>query len=87
MTARPDHLRAHPKGQVFDMLTTIHSRGELVWEETSTFLRRGRGSDDAPGGSTFPRRRPTASPGGCRAIWVAGTPRCRATATRSTSTR
>ena len=54
VTARPDNLRAHPKGQVFDMLTTVHSRGELVWEETSTFLRRGRGSEDAPGGSTFP---------------------------------
>lgn len=54
VTARPDHLRAHPKGQVFDMLTTVHSRGELVWEETSTFLRRGRGAEDAPGGSTFP---------------------------------
>ncbi|MGY2703750.1 MaoC family dehydratase [Nocardioides sp. HB32] len=54
VTARPDHLRAHPKGQVFDMLTAVHSRGELVWEETSTFLRRGRGSQDAPGGSTFP---------------------------------
>jgi hypothetical protein len=54
VTARPDHLRAHPKGQVFDLLTTVHSRGELVWEETSTFLRRGRGSEDAPGGSTFP---------------------------------
>jgi hypothetical protein len=54
VTARPDHLRAHPKGQVFDMLTTVHSRGELVWEETSTFLRRGRGSEDAPTGSTFP---------------------------------
>jgi acyl dehydratase len=54
VTARPDHLRAHPKGQVFDMVTTVHSRGELVWEETSTFLRRGRGSEDAPTGSTFP---------------------------------
>jgi acyl dehydratase len=54
VTARPDHLRPHPKGQVFDMLTTVHSRGDLVWEETSTFLRRGRGSDDAPGGSSFP---------------------------------
>lgn len=58
VTARPDHLRAHPKGQVFDMLTTVHSRGELVWEETSTFLRRGRGSDDAPAGSTFPEAPP-----------------------------
>jgi hypothetical protein len=54
VTARPDRLRAHPKGQVFDMLTTVHSRGELVWEETSTFLRRGRGSEDAPPGSSFP---------------------------------
>lgn len=58
VTARPDHLRAHPKGQVFDMLTTVHSRGELVWEETSTFLRRGRGSDDAPAGSRFPEAPP-----------------------------
>jgi acyl dehydratase len=54
VTARPDNLRAHPKGRVFDMVTTVHSRGELVWQETSTFLRRGSGSDDAPGGSTFP---------------------------------
>jgi MaoC like domain len=30
------------------MLTAVHSAGELVWEETSTFLRRGRGDVDAP---------------------------------------
>ena len=54
ITVTATNLRPHPKGQVFDMLTTVHSRGELVWEETSTFLRRGRGSDDAPAGSTFP---------------------------------
>ena len=58
VTARPGNLRPHPKGQVFDMLTSVHSRGELVWEETSTFLRRGRGSDDSPGGSTFPKAPP-----------------------------
>ena len=46
VTVRPDALRKHPKGQVFDLLTEVHSGGELVWEETSTFLRRGR-SDDA----------------------------------------
>ena len=39
VTARPDNLRPHAKGQVFDLLTTVHSAGELVWEETSTFLR------------------------------------------------
>jgi hypothetical protein len=59
VTARPDNLRAHPKGRVFDMLTTVHSRGELVWEETSTFLRRGGGQDGAPSGASFPDAPPT----------------------------
>lgn len=54
VTARPADLRPHPKGQVFDMLTTAYAGAEVVWEETSTFLRRGRGTDDAPSGSTFP---------------------------------
>ena len=51
VTARPDALRDHPKGQVFDLLTEVHSGGELVWEETSTFLRRGAstGSGADPG--------------------------------------
>jgi acyl dehydratase len=47
VTARPDHLRPHAKGKVFDLLTTVHSAGELVWEETSTFLRTGRGDREA----------------------------------------
>jgi MaoC dehydratase-like protein len=59
VTARAENLRPHAKGQVFDMLTTVHSAGELVWEETSTFLRRGRGDDTAPAGSTFPDALPT----------------------------
>lgn len=42
VTARPQALRSHPKGRVFDIATRVHSAGELVWEETSTFLRRGR---------------------------------------------
>jgi hypothetical protein len=48
VTAHPADLRAHPKGRVFDIRTRVHSSGELVWEEVSTFLRRGHGSDDAP---------------------------------------
>ncbi|GAA1771251.1 MaoC/PaaZ C-terminal domain-containing protein [Nocardioides hankookensis] len=59
VTARPADLRPHAKGQVFDMLTTVHSAGELVWEETSTFLRRGAGSDDAPRGAAYPEAPPT----------------------------
>ena len=52
VTARVENLRPHAKGQVFDMATTVHALGELVWEETSTFLRRGRGDDDAPPATT-----------------------------------
>jgi acyl dehydratase len=48
VTARPQDLRPHAKGQVFDIVTEVHSGGELVWEETSTFLRRGRPDPDAP---------------------------------------
>lgn len=48
VTARPVGLRPHPKGRVFDMLTTVHSGGEPVWEETSTFLRLGGGDREAP---------------------------------------
>lgn len=47
VTARPQALRAHPKGRVFDIVTQVHSAGELVWEETSTFLRRGRSEKGA----------------------------------------
>jgi acyl dehydratase len=47
VSARPENLRAHPKGTAFDLVTEVHSSGELVWEETSTFLRRGRSDDSA----------------------------------------
>jgi len=48
VTARPDNLRAHPKGQVFDIAVDVHSAGELVWESTSTLLRMGHGDKSAP---------------------------------------
>lgn len=59
VTAYAENLRPHARGQVFDMVTRIHSRAELVWEETSTFLRRGSGTEDAPSGSRFPEATPT----------------------------
>jgi hypothetical protein len=43
VSARPENLRAHAKGRAFDIVSTVHSGGELVWEETSTFLRLGGG--------------------------------------------
>ncbi|WP_307827956.1 MaoC/PaaZ C-terminal domain-containing protein [Nocardioides sp. SYSU D00038] len=46
--------RTHPKGRVFDFVTEARVDGELVWESTSSYLRRGKGDDAAPAGATFP---------------------------------
>ena len=62
VVARAENLRPHPKGRVFDMVTTVHSSGEPVWEETSAFLRRGGddGSGSSGGGApSFPEAPPT----------------------------
>jgi hypothetical protein len=42
------HLRPHAKGRVFDLVTTVTSAGETVWESTSTYLRVGKGDTSAP---------------------------------------
>lgn len=42
----PQNLRPHAKGQQFDMVSTVRVSGETVWEDVSTFLRRGKGSSD-----------------------------------------
>ena len=47
VSCRPANLRPHAKGRLFDIETTVHSAGELVWEETSTLLRLGRGDKEA----------------------------------------
>ena len=61
VTARPQGLRPHPKGRVFDMVTAVHSAGELVWEENSTFLRLGGGEASAAAGGVQDVDVPTAS--------------------------
>ena len=48
------NLRGHAKGKVFDMLTEIAIDGETVWEEVSTYLRRGQGDESAPAGLDIP---------------------------------
>ncbi|MGE5408199.1 MAG: MaoC/PaaZ C-terminal domain-containing protein, partial [Syntrophothermus sp.] len=40
---RPTPLRPHPKGRTFDLQTIVFAGEELVWDEVSTMLRRGRG--------------------------------------------
>lgn len=59
VTARVENLRPHAKGRVFDFVTTVHALGELVWESTSTYLRRGNGDPAAPSGGSFPEAPPT----------------------------
>jgi acyl dehydratase len=38
-------LRPHPRGRAFDLLSEVWVDSELVWEETSTNLARGRRDD------------------------------------------
>ena len=46
---RPTKLEPHPKGRTFSLLTEASVAGEILWESTSTMLRRGKGST-APSG-------------------------------------
>lgn len=54
VTAHAANLRPHAKGRVFDMVTAVRSGDDVVWEETSTFLRRGPGKAGAGSGASFP---------------------------------
>ena len=49
----------HPKGTAYEFVTEIRAGDELVWESTSTYLRRGRGDEAAPAGPSFPDAGPT----------------------------
>jgi hypothetical protein len=40
-------IRPHPRGRQFDVLTEARVGDELVWEEVSTNLKRGSGSDES----------------------------------------
>jgi len=47
VSATATNLRGHAKGKVFDLVTTISSGDDTVWESTSTYLRVGKGDQDA----------------------------------------
>ncbi len=51
--------RPHPKGHLFDFVAEVRAGDELVWESTSTYLRRGQGEESASTGSSFPDVGPT----------------------------
>jgi acyl dehydratase len=44
---RPTQLQPHPKGKTFSLETEVLVDGEVVWESTSTMLRRGKGDEKA----------------------------------------
>jgi len=50
VTATATGLRSHPKGTVFDLVTTVTSADTVVWESTSTYLRVGNGDAAATAG-------------------------------------
>jgi len=49
---RPTKLQSHPKGRTFSLISEANVDGETVWESTSTMLRRGKASTDAPKNET-----------------------------------
>jgi acyl dehydratase len=51
---KPTRLEEHPKGRTFSLLTKVKAGNRIVWESTSTMLRRGGGN----GGETGETKRP-----------------------------
>ena len=88
VTARPAHLRPHPKGRVFDLVTEVAlgRRAGLGGDQHVPADRRRRPRPRRPAASRSRSCRRAASSGGCPATSAGGTPRCQATTTRSTST-
>lgn len=54
LRVRPTKLEPHPKGRTFSLITEATVEGDVVWESTSTMLRRGSGSDAARSGEDLP---------------------------------
>ncbi len=53
-TVRVGAAQPHPKGTAFAFVTEMRAGDELVWESTSTYLRRGRGDASAPAPPAYP---------------------------------
>jgi acyl dehydratase len=73
---KPTKLKPHPRGRTFSLLTKVESGNRLVWESTSTMLRRGPTQQPADGTESenidrSEAHRPPA-PGGVSAEWRLG---------------
>jgi acyl dehydratase len=58
VTASVGPAKPHPKGTTYEFLVVVTADGDEVWEETSTYLRRGQGDPSASSGSVFPDAEP-----------------------------
>ncbi len=63
----PTPLEPHPRGTQFSMRSEVHVGTELVWEEASTYLRRGSGGGSS--GSSEGRREDPAESLPASATW------------------
>jgi acyl dehydratase len=66
IVVKPTKLAPHPKGRTFSLKTKVKAGNRIVWESTSTMLRRSGGSGDAAASSRpagDPERREAASDG------------------------
>ncbi|MGC4088250.1 MAG: MaoC/PaaZ C-terminal domain-containing protein [Polyangiaceae bacterium] len=68
MKVHVTNLRPHEKGLQFDIVTTLTSGSEVVWDSVSTMLRRGSGgsgSESKPASAKQPAARPSSN-----VLWV-----------------
>jgi MaoC dehydratase-like protein len=49
LKVKPTKLEQHPKGRTFSLQTKVKAGNRIVWESTSTMLRRGGGNGEAGG--------------------------------------
>lgn len=64
LRVRATKLEPHPKGRQFSLMTEARAGEELVWESTSTNLRRGGGGEESGGGAGADLPDPTELPAG-----------------------
>ena len=67
LRVRAEDLRPHDRGRQFDVVAEARVDGELVWEDRSTYLRRG--SDTAPATKDATRSVDRAAPPAPAALW------------------
>lgn len=69
---RATKLEPHPTGRTFSIVSEAHVGSEQVWEETSTMLRRGGGSNGAEGRAAKAADDDRATPRAATAEWRLG---------------